>query len=126
MRHIKNDNIKGLTLVEVVVSIAIFGIISVGLLSMLVEGLLITSRAGDRSESVMHVASEIEKKLADPSYTINAVLSEGSPQATIYYNHGTINESTHNMDGKLITGNELNERGQEIEVTVFVPEAISP
>lgn len=125
MKKMKNN--RGLTLIEVIASLAIFGIVSVGLLSIFTESLLITSRAGARSEAVMNISTEIENKLANPTYSSISVLNEDTThQATIYYNYGTMSQSSNTMDGNLVTGNEINDRGQEVEVVVFIPEAVSP
>lgn len=124
MKAIKNH--KGLTLVETIVSLAIFGIVSVGLLSIFTESLLITSRAGDRSESVMKVSTEIEKKLYNQDYSNNLILSEQtSHHAIIYYNYDTVPEEVE-INGSLIKGTEINERGQEIEIKAFIPKVVSP
>lgn len=121
MKILNNRNNKGMTLVELVVSIAIFGIISVGFLSIFLESLLIIERAGNRSESVAYVSSELERKLAGSDPVDAATLTITEPQAIITYNPGTVVESSNPVDGKLILGTELNQQGQEIEVTVYIP-----
>ena len=116
-------NKKGLTIIEIVISFAIFSILIVVFLNVFLESLVITSRSGARSDSVAYVSSEIEKKLAYNEYPDNANLSVSTtPKAIIKYNPGTGQQKTENMNGQLVTATELNEKGQSIEVKVFIPE----
>lgn len=116
--------IKGLTLVEIVVSIAIFGIMAVVFLNVFLGSLVITTRAGARSDSVAAVSGEIEQKLADFAANntdpIYSTISTESKVVTIFYNNGA---SSTTMGGVKISGIKTNDRGQTIEIQTFVPEA---
>ena len=111
-------NKKGLTLVELILGIAIFGILSVGFLNVFFGSLLITTISGERTDTVANVSSEIEKKLSDHTYTSDTIPTVPS-QVTIKYNGGADQDI---MDGELIQGTEVNENGQTIEITAFIPE----
>lgn len=113
--------IKGLTLVEIVVSIAIFGVMAVVFLNVFLGSLVITTRAGSRSDSVAAVSGEIEQKLADFATNKDAtysMLSTEQKEVKIIYNNGT---SYTIMSGVNIIGNTTNEKGQTVEIITFVP-----
>ena len=62
-KYLKNK--KGFTLIEVILSIAILGIISIAFLSMFTSGIVGISNSGKKSESHYTAQSDIEIKIND-------------------------------------------------------------
>jgi len=54
-------NKKGFTLIEVIVGIALFGIITISFLPMFTFGIVNMHRSGNRTETVYKIQSSIEK-----------------------------------------------------------------
>jgi prepilin-type N-terminal cleavage/methylation domain-containing protein len=55
---------KGLTLIEVIISIALMGIVLVSVLSIFDTGLFNIKRAGDRTDVVVEVKSQVDNLLS--------------------------------------------------------------
>jgi len=91
---------KGMSLVEMIVAIAIFGVMSISLLTIFSSGMRMIVRAGNKEETITNASSEIDlyKTNKDeipggaPVYTTNLI--------TIVYNSGY----TSNVDGFYIEG----------------------
>jgi prepilin-type N-terminal cleavage/methylation domain-containing protein len=89
MRYAKNAGSKsGFTLVEVIVSLAIFGILMVAFLSVFSSALVLTLRAGHNDQTVAEVSGEVDRSLAantnvDPSIVdhTNATITVTFPDA---------------------------------------------
>jgi type IV pilus assembly protein PilA len=66
---------KGLTLVEVIISIAILGIMSIAFLSMFSSGLIGIFKAGHKSTSHYTAQNEMESNISDSTNTTGNVKS---------------------------------------------------
>lgn len=77
----KNLNKKGMTLVEVILSIAIIGVISVSFLTIFTSGFNMISLAGNRSAAIFNNHAEIEASLnvlgSSTTTTLELILSDG-------------------------------------------------
>jgi prepilin-type N-terminal cleavage/methylation domain-containing protein len=73
-------NKKGLTLIEVIISIAIIGILAVSTLSIFDAGLLNIIRAGKRTETVLEVKDGIDLLIITKDDTIESI---GGPSLNI-------------------------------------------
>lgn len=111
---------KGMTLVEIIVSLAIFGILSVLFLNVFLGGILLTVRSGDRTEMVAEAASSIESKIADNSFTSSAIKSSSPASVSIIYNYGTPSQQSSSLDGLKIE-TEVAQDGQIVQIDYFVP-----
>jgi len=69
-----HKNIKGLTLVELIIAIAIFGMVSVAFLMIFSTSMLITVRAGNKEIALMQAASVLD------DYKTNTTFSDGDPR----------------------------------------------
>lgn len=110
---------KGMTLVEVIVSITIFSIMSVAFMNVFLGSYLITTRAGARTDSVAFISGEMDKTLAGLSYAAETTNITSAPGVvTIEYLDGSIG----NINGTGFVGNVLSTKGQTIEINYFLPE----
>jgi prepilin-type N-terminal cleavage/methylation domain-containing protein len=85
---------KGFTLVEIMVSLAIFGILMVAFLSIFSTALGLTLRAGHNDQTVAAVSGDIEKSMADDTYTAPDITLNPGQTATITYADGSTNTVT--------------------------------
>jgi len=105
-------NNKGLTLVEMVISLAILGMMVVTFLSIFLGSYTMTMRAEARSNTTALVAGEIDSQLAissSPGITGNAY---------IQYSDGV----TNSIAGKSIDASITNDSNQTVLITYFVPD----
>ena len=116
----KHLNNKGMSLVEIIVSLAIFGVLSVLFLNVFLGGILLTVRSGDRAEMVAEAASSIEQKIADNTFTSPAIKSSTPGSVNIIYNYGTGNQKSSVLDG-LKVETELDQGGQVVRMDYFIP-----
>jgi len=76
------NNSEGMTLIEVIIAIAIIGIITISFLSVFSTGFSLVNRAGDKSEEVFINHAEIEASLSsfgiDNSSELELKLSDGT------------------------------------------------
>ncbi|MBK5262543.1 MAG: type II secretion system protein [Peptostreptococcaceae bacterium] len=104
---------KGMTLVEIVVSLAILGIMVVTFLSIFLGSYAITMRAESRSNTTALVAGEIDRQLASST---SPGVSAGN--AVIHYVSGGV---TNTIAGKNINSSVTNDKNQTILITYFEP-----
>lgn len=62
-------NEKGMTLVEIIIAIALLGIIAIGFLSIYVTGMRMTRVAGDRTKNVANAETVVEQVVAGSDVT---------------------------------------------------------
>lgn len=106
MKTVINNN-RGMTLIEIVIAIAILGIMSIGLLTMFTSSFKFIVNAGDRSEATFNTQSQAEQALnmknSDPLAPGLQIVfpSDGSsitaPGDVIHKSH-TENGATANVD----------------------------
>ena len=79
------SNNKGMTLIEVIVALAIFGIIASGFLTLFTSSLVWIVGAGDRGEAYSMAQSEVESNIAagDAYSTVDMEITFGSKEYTI-------------------------------------------
>lgn len=114
MKNIRNK--KGMTLVEIAVSLAILGIMAVTFLSIFLGSYAITMRAELRSNTTALVAGEIDRQLAS---TTSPGVSTGN--AVIHYSGGVRNT----IAGKNINSSVTNDKNQTILITYFESDFVS-
>lgn len=100
----------GFTLVEIILSIAILGIIAISVLTMFGSGLKNISRSGKRTEEVFTLEREINQKIFDGG-------GGGSEGDTIKVEIPGFEEKE--IKGKIIT---IPSDDQNIELKTFVPD----
>ena len=95
---------KGFTLVELIVAIAIIGIISVFVLSAFSSGVKIISKARFSSAAGYNTQSIVEDDLKNSSITTNniTITLPGSPSSTIMAS-GTISTKSAVVNGETVT-----------------------
>ncbi len=101
---INNKNKNGFTLIEVIISIAILGIISISLLTLFTTGFKFITNSGRRSADDSDIQTEVENALNSAPDT-NTGLVITLPDS-----------STINGDGEVKT-----ETSGDVTVTFFVP-----
>lgn len=107
-KNSKKSNINGMTLIEVIVSLAIFGIIAVAFLNVFVSGFLGVISSGKRTE-VGYLAQQAVEE------TINEI-DIGSDKVTIVFSGGP----TLEVEGNTIV-QEVNNGKESITITTFIP-----
>src|SRR5665647_3326463 len=103
----KRLNNKGMTLVEIVVSMTIFAIMSIAFLNIFFGSYLINLRAESRTEIIGEVSGEMENKLS------GSTMAGISGNATIMYN-GSYTTST---PGMTVTDTQTDDKGQSVSIT---------
>jgi prepilin-type N-terminal cleavage/methylation domain-containing protein len=111
---------KGMTLIEIVVSLAILGVLSVLFLNVFLGSILLTTRSGERADLVADVSSAIEQKAANHSFT-NAAITTSTSSVNVVYNYGTAAESSSSMNGAFVNGSSTNSDGQQVQLEYFIP-----
>jgi prepilin-type N-terminal cleavage/methylation domain-containing protein len=113
----KNNN--GMTLVEVVVALAILGLIAISMLTMFSTGVYFVIKSGHNSENQYYTIQSMENKLADNLVTVPSQITPT-----------TINNKTLliNFDGYTITTQgkvqkiSFDDGDYEMVVSTFVPD----
>ena len=107
-------NKKGFTLIELIVTIALIGIISVSMLTVFNTGLVNIVRAGVRTEGV---------NLAESEFDINPTIIEEKSLAVVIPT--SVGSETHTVTGSEVKGlvvlNEGLNTQVDIEIKAFVP-----
>ena len=80
---------KGLTLIEIIIAMAIMGIISVAILMAYTTATLLSIRSGDRTNNVSNTASIIENTIANVPMSVDDVAE------TIEIDGNIINDVTY-------------------------------
>jgi len=106
---------KGMTLVEIVISLAILGIMVVTFLSIFLGSYTITMRAESRSNTTALIAGEIDRQLA-----ISTSPGVSTSNAVIHYSGGV----TNTIAGKNINASVTNDKNQTILITYFAPDFV--
>lgn len=109
---------KGLTLIEVILSIAILGIIAIVFLTVFTTGVKGVFEAGRWSEAEYETQHAMENELADvPSNVPNVQVAEyGSTNISI-----TFGTTTITVHGKTIN-TDYNDGKHKVHLTSFVPD----
>lgn len=130
VRVLRKNN-KGMTLVEVIISIALFGIISMIVVTVFTSGILLASKSGDNTKVTGNAGGVLENVLGGSTVTVDGselqvegvtvgtgVYSEDDTiEATIVYNGG----SSEELEGVLYTIDSSSDRN-ETSMRVFVPD----
>ena len=109
---------KGITLVEMIVSVAIISLISIMLLGILVPAINIQKKASEIDQSTYNAADEIEKKIysmqKDSSDFSDASAVDDGEEHSLTFSIGGDNYS---CGGKLYTSTD-----GEVVIKAFVPD----
>ena len=106
---------KGFTLIELIVSIAILGIISVVVLSIFNTGLLNIQRAGKITQNTISATTIMDYKI------LNAVVGDLNVSETTI-SIPTPGVSTNiSITGRLIIHNSVDDKGNSITIKSFIP-----
>lgn len=96
---------QGLTLIEIILSISLLGIIALVILTIFNTGTKNIIKAGDRTEDVLTIQDQIDEKIRNHT-------DEGESIITI---------SIPEIGEKEIQGSFIRERVDGIEITTFIP-----
>ncbi|MGI6426672.1 MAG: prepilin-type N-terminal cleavage/methylation domain-containing protein [Natronincolaceae bacterium] len=103
-------NKKGFTLMEVILSIAIFGIIAIFVVTIFSSGLKNIYRSGKRTEEVFELESKINEE----------ILNEDNGDVLIKVDIPGVGEKE--IEGKMITiSSDPLENQHDIEIITFIP-----
>jgi prepilin-type N-terminal cleavage/methylation domain-containing protein len=114
------QRVKGVTLIELIVSIAILAIVVIAFSGMFVNGFKSIIKSGNRSSSDYGIQQVIENKILNPvSGTENNVTTE----VTVLADGLSINFGTNEIDvpGKIVKS-EYNDGKSRAVFTTFVPD----
>lgn len=104
---------KGLTLIEVIITIAIISIMALVVLGVFNTGIRSIFKSGDRTDKVFEVKKEIDQKIID-----NENNTSGSDEVTV--NIPGIGDKI--IKGTIITNTEYD----DLNITTFVPNKADP
>ncbi len=108
--------IKGLTLIEIIVSIFILGIIAVTFLPIFTNSFVYVKTAGNRSIVDFDAQKAMENKLAGSSAVFDHVATtESNTTLTIGFNSGTIS-----VQGRIVNIS-YNDGKHNVTLTTFIP-----
>lgn len=121
MRHLRlKKNDQGFTLVEILISMTIFGILMVAFLSLFTGAYFMTLRAGDRDKTLAGITGKVENKIASTSYDDPAdpdqITWQSNQDVTVIYDSGP---QTVKVD--ITTGIAQMQDGTEVEINYFKP-----
>lgn len=106
-----NKITKGMTLIEIIISIAILGILAVSFLSMFMMGFSGITSAGNRSKAEYAAQTKVEENLSTET-------SSGSDKLTIYFQGSTSDKIE--VQGSIGTEDAVI-NGKEVNITFFKP-----
>lgn len=113
MKNVVN-NYKGMTLIELIVAIAILGVILVSFLSMFGTGYIGIIKASKHTKVVYEAQKNIENQIILST-------SNGSDQITLVFpGEGTDPDITINSPGKIIE-EQADYDGRSINIRTFIP-----
>lgn len=108
----------GMTLIEILISMALFGILVAIFLNLFSGSLSMIIHSGERAKVKVSAASKMNNVLNDASYSNSSVIKTLAPTPiTITYPDG----STASVSGNQITVTETNSNGLSIQVKGFAP-----
>lgn len=111
------QNNKGLTLIEVLVSIVILGIIAVAFLPIFTNSFVYIMSAGKRSKADFEAQRAMENRLAGSGKTFdNVETTESGTELSISFGSDTIN-----VPGKTVNVT-YNDGKQNVTLTTFIPD----
>lgn len=106
---------SGMTLIEVIVSLALLGILSVVFLGLFLSSLKMTERSGEREQTKLTASTSMDNLLSDTSYHDSDITSTGGSVTIIYPDSTT--KTVYGMDVKI---NKNNSDGSQVEIKGFV------
>ena len=112
----KHTNSKGMTLVEIIVSIALFGIVAAMTLMVLTSSLLLSMRSGDNMRQTGEASLKMNDILINPAGT--------SASAVVYFKQDTSNPSG-TIDG-WFAETEAEGNLSDARMESFIPAPTSP
>lgn len=118
--NIKKQN-KGFTLVEILISISIFGILMVAFLSLFTSAYYMTIRAGDRDKTVAGISGKVENKIASSAYN-DPEIAQSSADVILTYGDG----STNTVPVDKTSGTSHMQDGTEVKIDYYKAAAVSP
>jgi len=107
-KHVKHIlNKKGFTIVETLVSIAIFGILMVGTLAIFTGALAATAKAGRLDKSAADVAGELSQAISDAGYTAENIASAPATIVVTLPDGEVITLTVNKITGTAVTSDGL-------------------
>lgn len=104
---------KGFTLVEILVSLAIFGMLMVAFCSIFINAFALTKRAGNKDAAVGEAAGEAEKAVAGEA--ASGVTKEAS-EITVHIGSETVVQKVWKITSRTVT-----KSGDVIEIVTYEP-----
>lgn len=100
---------KGITLIELIISVAILGIISVGILGIFDQSLINILRAGKRTEIVLSAKEELDVDLSNNGLGIDTDIEVTLP-----------GNNTVTITGKVIEVNKSDDKGNDVTLKTYI------
>jgi prepilin-type N-terminal cleavage/methylation domain-containing protein len=107
---------SGMTLIEIIVSLALIGILTLVFLTLFVGSLKMIGRSGERERVKVEASSSMDNLLNDSSYADSDITS-ATGSVTITYPDLT----TKTVSGSEAKINKTNSDGSQVEIKGFIP-----
>lgn len=105
-------NRRGISLIEIILSIAILGLVAISMLSIFDSGLFNIRRARITTENTMTVSSELDNKISNRDIIIGSEIT---------VNVKLTDSVTRNITGELISSDNTDINGRELIIKTFLP-----
>lgn len=112
-----NEKKKGMTLIEIIISMTIFGILAVAFLNLFFTSFIMIKRSGDRAINSVAASTEMDKVLNDSSYSSSNVVKSTLIPITLTYQDNSIK----NITGIPVTVTASDTKGQTVVIKEFLP-----
>lgn len=112
-----NRSQEGMTIIEVIVAITIFALVSFAFLGVFSSSLLMTTRAGVREEGIIVATSLMENQIGDPNAEITGAVTAAAIVSITYPNM-----SNAEMSGQKVTAPSSSSTGQTVVIVGFIPQ----
>ena len=109
---IREKKYRGMTLIEIIIAIALIGIITVSILTLLSVGFKNIISAGDKAEIIFNVQSNIEDQ-------INETTDEATELTETF--KLKIGDDEISMPGKVKSVESILPNGGKVQIDIFIP-----
>jgi len=111
---------KGMTLIEVVLSMGIIGIIAIAVLTIFNTGLININKAGIRTQETLEIKEELDNAIINPA-NINSDPEENDPNVLLVPDKD-IQVKLPGLTEKIIHGSILSSEKNGISIQTYIPD----